>query len=283
MWGWNVDDKTAFRFLDMYYQSGGRYIDTAYNYPINGVKEDLCYAVRVISEWIRVNNVDDLKVIFKFGSVDNSKTSENDLSVDRTREMYLMAKEYLGANLYSLMVHWDNRIEYKSIEETVRCLALLSQEYSFNIGLSGIKELNYYRDLIIELGISSIDHEIKHAFNSDELTSIGQGLIENYRLWAYGISGSGLKLDLEEYRSDSYVTLVRKNGFHEKNLSCIERESIKQFIEASELVSNLYEYSMLIKENDPRFYGYIVSPSRVSQLEQIIDFKYRFNTLKADG
>lgn len=278
MWGWNVDKKTAFQFLDMYYQNGGRYIDTAFNYPINGIRNDLSFAMLVLSEWIRVNKIIDLKVIFKYGSIDNQNTPQSDLSAIRTNEMFELAQERFGKNLYSLMIHWDSRSEHRLIDDTIFSLSDLSKKHSFNIGLSGIKEIDYYRSFLKKLGTQCVDHEIKHAFNTNNLPVLDASLIPEYRFWAYGISGSGLKLDEKDYRSDSYVKLVRSSDFHRDNLSYEDKVAIKSYIDESDLVNNLYEYSMLMKEKDPRFYGYIVSPSRVLQLEQIISFRHRLHS-----
>ncbi|MEZ8144279.1 hypothetical protein A1OK_22100 [Enterovibrio norvegicus FF-454] len=273
MWGWSVNKNTAFQFLDMFYSNDGRHLDTAFNYPMNGVESDLLHAVKIISEWTRVNNIDDLKVIFKYGSLDNKKSPDSDLGILNTQDMFDIANEYLGSNLYSLMIHWDNRTDIHSIDETVRCLDILGRNHSFNVGLSGIKEVDCYHDILTKLKVECVDHEIKNAFNSVGHIPFNLSVLPDYRLWAYGISGSGLKLEEKDYRVDSYVKLVRSDDFHRERFSDEDKTAIKSYIESSDVVSNLYEYSMLIKELDHNFYGYIVSPSRVSQLEQIISFR----------
>lgn len=278
MWGWSVKQKQAEKLLDTYYEKGGRWVDTAYNYPLNNLQESRLFPVKLISNWIRLNNIKDLKVIFKLGSLSNKNSPANDLSPANIKKMAELAANYFGANLASLMIHWDNREEYDEIFSTLTELNNQCLNKNVRIGLSGIKNTELYARIVKAIGIQSIDFQAKYSFLEDyPKTKIlaNSEDINDLRLWAYGISGSGLKLDIKDYRPDSYVSLVRNKGYHKDVFDEQKRQEISRFIAQSDIVSNLYEYAMLVKENTPNIYGYLVSPVNMQQLEGILALKGR--------
>ncbi|NJK72389.1 MAG: hypothetical protein HC926_03385 [Synechococcaceae cyanobacterium SM2_3_60] len=73
MWGWSVDQATAFEILDCFYGAGYRWVDTAMNYPINGNPADFRRSVQMLAAWCRDREVSDLQIICKVGSLSNSK------------------------------------------------------------------------------------------------------------------------------------------------------------------------------------------------------------------
>ena len=273
MWGWSVNKLEAFKILDTYYDSGSRFIDTAFNYPINSDINDLSYASNIISEWIKINKIDDLKIIFKFGSINNSKTSLCDLSNSNVQKMAEFSSVMFGDNIYSLMIHWDNRNVRSEIETTLTKLVSITTNNNIRLGLSGIKKSEKYETSLKNIDVKCLDHQLKHSFLDKDLNTLNIPFAEDYRVWAYGICGSGLKLNEAEYRKDSYVSLVRDVGFHRRSFPHSVQKNIAKFISDHDLVNNLYEYSMLIKERDSRFFGYLISPSSNSQMQQIISFR----------
>ncbi|WP_158589081.1 aldo/keto reductase [Alginatibacterium sediminis] len=274
MWGWSVDEAEALKILDIFYSAGGRYIDTAFNYPINTDPRKLSFSSKLISCWLRTRKVADLKVIFKFGSVDNSLGTPPNLTESYIESMYEFANNRFGGNIYSMMIHWDDRKNRSEISSTLDKLKNISSQFSFRVGLSGIKEISLYQTALVDLKLIDIDHQVKHSFLMDDVDSFS---FSSCRLWAYGISGSGLKLDETEYRRDSYVKLVRPASFHSEQFRRVNVDLVREFIENSNLVDNLYEYSMLVKEKDERFFGYIVAPSSSNQMKKICEFRSRWN------
>ena len=71
LWGWTVKKKECFKILDTFYNNGYRWIDTATNYPINSDEKYFRYAENLIAEWIKNNDINDLKIISKIGSLNN--------------------------------------------------------------------------------------------------------------------------------------------------------------------------------------------------------------------
>ncbi len=100
--------------------------------------------------------------------------------------------------------------------------------------------------------------------------------------WAYGISGSGLKLNETDYKKDSYVALTKDENYHNENLSYVQRKTIMRVIDEIEYVDNLYHYSMLFSELNDTLYGYVISPSKLSQMHDIIKFRNRLNEAEFD-
>ena len=91
MWGWTVDKEICFKMLDLFYESGERYIDTACNYPINGLSKDRYASENIIAEWIKINGVNDLNIIYKLGSITNTNTPK-----------YIFMKRFI--NIFALSV-----------------------------------------------------------------------------------------------------------------------------------------------------------------------------------
>ncbi|EGR0794255.1 hypothetical protein F0H41_15630 [Vibrio cholerae] len=277
MWGWSVKEIVALNILDRFYESGGRYIDTAYNYPINGEKSKLTYSAKLVSRWIKKSGVNDLKIFFKIGSVTNEKIDTVNLSRENITKMTSLSEELFDCNLYSLMIHWDNREHLSEIKNTLIHLSESCEKKKVRLGLSGIRSTGLYQEIINGMNGLHIDQQVKSSFLSHNTDSVVSDREIDFRLWAYGISGSGLKLDKSEYRNDSYVRLVRPENYHEEMLSDEVSSKIKTRIRESNLVENLYQYAMLKKEQDKRYFGYLVSPSNINQLEQIISFKNRYD------
>lgn len=278
MWGWSVNENVAFNILDRFYDFGGRYIDTAYNYPINGDESKILYSAKLVSRWKKKLGVDDLNIMFKIGSVSNKKTNEIDLSDDNLSKMSILASELFENSLYSLMIHWDNRDGISEIYDTLAYLSGVCEHNRIRLGLSGIKHIEIYSKLINKLSFKQIDQQVKNSFIPDHVENLTKMEKVDFRLWAYGICGSGLKMSTDEYRRDSYVKLVRMGDYHNNAFPDDLRKNIEDYISQSNIVDNLYQYSMLQKELDEKYFGYLVSPSRICQLEQIISFKKKYDS-----
>ena len=167
LWGWKIKKNDCFKILDEYYLKGFREIDTATNYPINNNKLYFRYAEDIILEWLNINNIIDLKIIMKFGSVNNSGNTQNNL----TYTHLLLNKDYYQAkyssNLSTLMIHWDHRENKELIQQTIDALTIIMQE-NINIGISGIKYPKLYFDIINNLD-ATVMIECKHNIFSSGL------------------------------------------------------------------------------------------------------------------
>ncbi|EJL6279050.1 aldo/keto reductase, partial [Vibrio cholerae] len=161
MWGWSVKEIVALNILDRFYESGGRYIDTAYNYPINGEKSKLTYSAKLVSRWIKKSGVNDLKIFFKIGSVTNEKIDTVNLSRENITKMTSLSEELFDRNLYSLMIHWDNREHLSEIKDTLIHLSESCEKKKVRLGLSGIRSTGLYQEIINGMNGLHIDQQVK--------------------------------------------------------------------------------------------------------------------------
>ncbi len=271
MWGWAVNSSTAFLLLDKFYREGGRYIDTASNYPINGVLSDFGQSASIIAQWCKVHAVSDLKVTYKVGSVSNDNTPQNDLSYEFLHEQLVWAIKNLGDNLHCIMLHWDNRSDASMLNSTSKFLKELDL-YGIELGLSGVKYPEIYRQVLMDIGCKELNIQLKYNFL--------HGCFEDYKpltnmrlkYWAYGIAAGGLKLFESEYNRKSSVSLVRPKGYSQKLLSRKRLSILNKIIDKNTYFESLYHISMAYSEQEERLFGYIVAPARVSQLMDIFHF-----------
>jgi aryl-alcohol dehydrogenase-like predicted oxidoreductase len=272
MWGWSIERSSVFKLLDFFYNQGGRFIDTATNYPINSDLESYSAAVKLIEDWSKANGIHNLRVIYKLGSVNNTNNPICDLTADTIARNADNASNMLGANLYNLMLHWDNRDDEQAIHSTLHELSNQCEAKSCRLGISGIKHLSHYQNVLHELQVKHLDIEVKSNFLINGEHYYSELYTKDTRVWAYGISGSGLKLDPNEYRKDSYVTLTREANYHDSMLPVRKLEQLQTLLKKYDHIANLYQLSMLISELNSDLSGYIISPTRISQLEDAYKF-----------
>ncbi len=277
MWGWSVAEISAFKIMDSFYDNGGRYIDSALNYPINAQPEDQGAALLIIAKWLKKNNINDLKLMIKIGSLDNSHTSTNNLTPEALQKSVSVLSDRFNTNIYNVMIHWDNRDAWKDIFESLIGLKKSCDKVHCRLGLSGIRHIESYKTALLNAEVNSLDIQVKSNFlfqGEKHYSAILDDFADNaIRFWGYGISGSGLKLSAEEYKKDSYVSLVRSSDYHRQMLSPEMIKSMRLFIEQTPFVNNIYHLSILIAENNPLLYGYMISPSKIEQLDDIFHFR----------
>jgi len=95
----------------------------------------------------------------------------------------------------------------------------------------------------------------------------------HYNIWAYGISVSGLKLNESEYKSNSYVNLVRGADYHKIYMTEKLYSKLKAIIDTNIDVKNLYHIAMSFVERNKDIFGYIVSPSSLQQMIDINNYR----------
>ncbi len=274
MWGWSVKQVEVFKILDIFYEYGGRTVDCASNYPINGLSDDKGEAYRILLMWIRDRRIDDLKIIHKIGSINNKNSSKNDLSPKTISEQSRTIFDELGSNLHSIMIHWDNRKSLDTIVESLSPLKEITDICDIEIGLSGIADIETYYQALSYLNITKVIIEAKCNFIDDGTLPYMLPNSELSReIWGYGISVSGLKLKHCEYRNDSYAILARDKDYHTRLISNEKIKLINDLIEENEEVTNIYHAGMLFAELNPNLSGYFIAPSNINQLVDTLDFK----------
>jgi aryl-alcohol dehydrogenase-like predicted oxidoreductase len=274
LWGWTVSKKECLKLLDKFYSEGFRKIDTATNYPINKDNSSFRLSENLIEEWIKTNKVNDLKIIIKIGSIDNSGSPENNLSYS----FLLLNLDYylgkFGSNLNNMTIHWDNRSNEEEIRQTLEALKII-HEKTINVGLSGINHPDVYYKLSEELNLN-YTIQVKHnMFNS---------AYSHYKLFhgkntfiAYGINSGGLNLKGEYSENSSVkireinVDLLQKNMLKFKKLIESEQES------KSISLNSFNHLSMTYVFNSPGISGIIIGPSKSQQLVDSINFFHKLN------
>lgn len=280
MWGWSINRDSAFRILDAFYNSGGRKIDTANNYPINGVPENYQFAIKLISEWVKLNKVRDLNVTLKVGSVTNEKSDLNDLSFNYLKDQHVMFTELLDGGLKCFMIHWDNRFLKEQIESSLEILPILRREGQ-TLGISGIKHPELYAALLANYD-DVIEVQVKQNFLNNGLQHYKNFSESKYQFWAYGIACSGLKLNKSEYHANSYVSLARQKGFHDSMLTDEHVKKINNVFDALPFIRNLYHLGVVVSELNESLEGYIIAPSSVEQLKDIIKLKEQLKNVQLE-
>lgn len=281
MWGQKVSKTEAFALLDSFYAAGFRAVDTAANYPINKKTEDFRRAENILQEWVNTHKIKDLRIICKFGSVNNMFTPEHNLS----KSFVLMnAQEYqnkFGNNAETLMIHWDNREDRKAIEETYEALKV-AEINAWKIGLSGIKfpalhakiNQDYNFDFSIEIKHNPFESSYAHysPFHSDKR-----------RFIAYGTTGGGIKLN-EKYSDSSSLILRNKlTNIKSENIGKVKLilEKVNQNQERPK-IEQMFELGLIHAAYHTEMQGIILGCSRLGQLESSIDFyqkMYQFDYL----
>jgi len=281
MWGWSVDISAAFAILDCFYHNDGRYVDTATNYPLNGDPLDHKKAIFFLSQWCEERKVSDLKITCKIGSINNTNTPENDLSHNYLIEQINWLENLFTSNLSCIMLHWDNRCDFKKIEETCAISHLLIEK-NLELGLSGITNPIVYSKVIEALPSITLNIQVKHNFLHSTIESYHSLSQLSPNFWAYGISVSGLKISAEQYRENSYVSLVRGQDYHSKVLTSDLAFALNQCIENNESIECIYHIAMAYSEDELRLKGYIVAPSTHLQMEDIFKFIQRISSEKVN-
>lgn len=270
MWGWTVKKDVAFHLLDQFYEAGYRKVDTATNYPINKVEKDFRQAETMLEEWIAANGVKDLQIVVKVGSLNNMRTPDHLLSKSFLLMNLDFYKNKFHSNLYSLMVHWDNRDQIEEIAETVEVLEKMASE-GLQAGLSGIKHpALYFSDRL-----PSLDYEIqaKHNLLKSDIERYKQYL-QKPSIVTYGINAGGLKLTPQAYHQNSSLKargadpdMGRKLVAHlNQLLSNLNQKDKRPDINQFNQLGIIYAYY------HPLVKGILIGPSKISQLDTTIQF-----------
>jgi aryl-alcohol dehydrogenase-like predicted oxidoreductase len=271
-WGWNVPKEVAFRLLDRWLAAGHRSIDAATNYPINRNPADFRASEKILAEYIQAHGLTDLKITVKVGSLDNMRSPEVNLSPSF---LYMMAGEYLrlfGSNLYSVMLHWDNRSDVAEIQRSLEALAVLQDEFGLQPGLSGIAHPDACQ---IANAVTKLlfDIQLKHNVLHSDLSRYAPLSEHGHRFFAYGINAGGLKIDAD-YGTSS--TLITRGG--QPGLSVEVVEKIKARLPDWNLafvrppIKTMNHLGLIQAALHPNISGIILGVSSPEQLAETLDF-----------
>jgi aryl-alcohol dehydrogenase-like predicted oxidoreductase len=230
-WGSKIDKVTVFRMLDKFIEYGGRKIDGATNYPINGIAKDFGLANKYLAEWLSLNSGVELNVFIKLGSVNNSGSPESDLSGRTFHENFEKLQEDFGSSLGGIGVHWDNRgvDRLEQINETLQQIQLFHDD-GYRIGMSGVKEVKTYLQIAPKL--QSV-WEIQVKENVDDHT-IRDRYMEFFPEASYVVYGIN-SINLESRTLNANNTSSEIQGEEQKVRADLYSLSIKNILECNEV------------------------------------------------
>ena len=283
MWGWITPKETSFKLLDYFYEQGFRAIDGATNYPINKSPQDFRRAEQILQEWIKINDIEDLKVMMKVGSLNNLRSPEQNLSPSFLLMCLDEYQSLFGENLDTFMIHWDNRENEKEIQSTLKALGK-AQEKGFKIGLSGIRYPEIYSQLNKKLQFNfsiQIKHNLLHSDYDRYQAFHGQT-----RFITYGINAGGIKLNLNSYLENSSL---KARGGDISQIHPLTNKLQAILIEENKVanrpvIERFNHCGMAYAYHSPDIQGILLGTSRLEQLKDTLSFyqhlqDYDYNSL----
>ncbi len=265
LWGWGTTDEEAFELLDAYVESGGSWIDTAVNYPINKQPEDFGRANKILREWIKSNPGADIKVFCKVGSVNNSGGPETALSASDIQVSTELVVGQFGPALQGIGIHWDNRDGEADIADTLSGIQAIENE-GFKIGFSGIKHPEIYASLAPHLA-DKWHIQVKENAATHAARSHYQPHFPNAKYYAYGINMGGVKTSAPSANSS-----VSLRGVTEPEIAERLRRLIANWDSALITPETLNHLALISTYGNEAISGLILGPRNLDQLSDSLGF-----------
>lgn len=266
MWGWSIEQSTAFSLLDSFYESGYRWIDTATNYPINKKIDDFRCAEKWLEDWCRSNQIHDMRILVKIGSVRNDGGSE----INLTPSFLLMSADFyqqrFAENLACLSVHWDNREDLDEIQDSVSMLRSIAKT-GLKVGLSGVRRPGLYAEAAPDL----LEHwliQVKENLLTSEARKHYQLFFPHSRYLAYGINSGGLSF--HQNLSPSSSLILRKSTVL-TNLNRFE-EFLADVAGYRGSPRTFNELALLAMYINTILSGIIIGPSKIEHLHESLKY-----------
>ena len=208
-WGSRISPPVAMKLLDLYVESGGRQVDTATNYPINGNLDDFGLANKIIAQWLNANTNIALDVFVKIGSIDNSGGPECDLTYGNLSRDVRQLSNIFENNLGGVGIHWDNRGEEskKEITETTNFMRTLHQQ-SLRIGFSGLKYEETYLSSAPDLA-NHWEIQVKESILKQDVRKKYLKFYPEAKYIAYGI-GSEKHSTTEDFQPRTELEILKQ-------------------------------------------------------------------------
>lgn len=268
LWGWKINKSEAFALLDNYVELGGRLIDTAANYPINKIAQDMGLAVKWVGEWLSANPSADIDIWYKVGAINNLGGDDANLSYNNLIKAFNEAQQLLHQKIRIIGVHWDNRTkdDFVEIKDTLRFFKEQSK-LGYQVALSGVKHPDLYHT-----GWPENTENWLVQVKDNALTSCAR---KHYSVWfpqakyyAYGINMGGVKNTAPPAIGSSLAL----RGISPVSIA----KKIESFIEAEHKISpsvkSFNDFALMRTFLDPHLFGVILGCSSVAQLQQSFNF-----------
>lgn len=264
MWGWSIEEKECFKILDLFYSNGYREIDSATNYPINRDIQSFRKAEKILKEWIKTNNIRDLKINLKIGSLSNSGSPDINLKKSFLLLSYDYYRSFFKENLFQIMIHWDNRNNQSLIEHTID--TLVSIQDTVKVGLSGIKHPELYKSFVLN---NKINIQMKHnLFSSD---NSHYSIFKGKKLFtAYGLNSGGFKPGKSKKQMTTFTKRQHTKQLKIMDLKWKEIEEKIKHINTEKI--GLNKISMINCFFNKDIIGVVTGPSNTNQLKDTITF-----------
>lgn len=268
MWGWSISKNEAYSILENFLASGGSFIDTASNYPINKCKKDHGLALNWLLDWKKSNPHSKMSLIVKIGSKDNLGGPDIDLTPKNILETTKKMSDLFENSLSCISIHWDNRCEKASdllsIDQTVEAMTRV-HDSGLHVGFSGIKNPKQYYLSNPNLSDDWVI-QVKENFINKEARLFYETYFPRARYLAYGINMGGVKLEC----LDGYVGLRKIKG--DPELIERARAFIKSKVGLNPSPKNINQISIALAHSNPSLAGIVIGPSNLGQLEESIKY-----------
>ncbi|WP_198381404.1 aldo/keto reductase [Roseomonas sp. KE2513] len=276
MWGWTVGRDQAFALADTFHAIGGRWFDTASNYPIDGNPDHFGLAEHWLADWFTSRGADG-QVIVKVGALLNDGSNACDLSPAGLRARLDAARDRFGTSLGVFSIHWDERDNLAEIEGSVEVLRQAAAA-GYGIGLSGIRHPHLYAEALGELGWGCWV-QVKHNVLSSHALAHYEALHDRGRFLAYGLNAGGLKLGTVYQENNSAYVRDTAAG---SDLSRFE--AMLQSWKGIQLLPTTFnELALAYAGLNPRISGVLLGPSRTEQLTESMNFLGRLDRIREDA
>lgn len=266
LWGWGISKGEAYKILEKYLDSGGKIIDTATNYPINKNPDDFGVAIKWLTEWIAHNNIDDIHILVKIGSINNNGESTNNLSRKFIFDTLNELSDKLHNFLSIISIHWDNRESETEISETLSAMLEIENQ-GYSVGLSGIQRPDIYAVHAPSLS-DKWWIQVKENLKTNESRNKYQNFFPNSKYIAYGINMGGVKQNYHKITSSLFL----RNLSHDKEFL----EKITEFLLTDNILhptpKNIHDLFLMHAFVNRCLRGVIIGPRNIEQLVGIMDF-----------
>jgi hypothetical protein len=182
--------------LLLYSQLGGKVLDTAMNYPINGNPR----AFRTTLDGLINRDLHGCQLQVNLGAAknDNSSTSILTRSYLNFQRNWLIDRS--GNSIKGFGIHWDNRDDVFKVEETILFI-LETLDLGYEVTLSGIKNLELYAKnlskykLNFQLKYEDFDSRVSNGRSILVRDLFPQAVIEYYGIFG-GLAKNKLSYDV---------------------------------------------------------------------------------------
>jgi aryl-alcohol dehydrogenase-like predicted oxidoreductase len=229
-WGIKVSKEEARAILVQYYSHGFRWIDTATNYPIDGVPEHFGLTLSWLRQFLK--EFPGIRIYVKAGSATNLNTPEQLISRDYFELCYQRLRADFGESFSGLAIHWDQGEDDGKVTELLAFLANSARD-GLRVGLSGIIKLTQYSAKTVEYEIPWT-YQLNASPFTENLESrvafirshFPKSTVIGYNLLA-GLAGKGITSPLNRIQEISTILNLKPNASKTQLIQAVLTRGLK--------------------------------------------------------